>query len=103
MVIMDRSLGNIMNKAEKTGASKVTVASESPAPPRLEDQLLLLLGRQAKRVPLPVYASSLIVAGLVAQYLPAVAWVSWLALVALILIARITVLPRLPNHPEMPL
>ena len=103
MVIMDRSLANIMNKDEKTGTSKVTVASESPAPPRLEDQLLLLLGRQAKRVPLPIYVSSLIVAGLVAQYLPPVAWVSWLALVALILIARISILPRLPNHPEMPL
>ena len=103
MVIMDRSLANTMNKDEKTGTSKVTVASESPAPPRLEDQLLLLLGRQAKRVPLPIYVSSLIVAGLVAQYLPPVAWVSWLALVALILIARISILPRLPNHPEMPL
>lgn len=101
MVIMDRDLAEFMNKAENIGASKMTVASESP--PRLEDQLLLLLGRQAKRVPFPVFLLSLIVAGLAAQYVTPFAWAPWLAIVALVLVARITILPRLPDRADIPI
>lgn len=91
----------VMNMVENTSASRVSVVAESP-PPRLEDQLLLLLGRQATRVPIPVFAISLIIAGLVAQYVTPYAWVPWLAVVALVLVARITILPRLPNRTDIP-
>ncbi len=91
----------VMNMVENTSASRVSVVAESP-PPRLEDQLLLLLGRQATRVPIPVFAISLIIAGLVAQYVTPYAWVPWLAVVALVLVARITILPRLPDRTDIP-
>jgi len=103
MVIMNRSLAEIMNDAVNIGVSKVSVASESPAPPRLEDQLLVLLGRQAKRVPFPVFLMSLIVAAMAAKYVTPFAWAPWLAIVALVLVARIMILPRLPDRSDVPL
>lgn len=99
---MDRKLAEVMNMVENKSASRVSVASISP-PPRLEDQLLLLLGRQAKRVPLPVFVNSLIIAGLAAQYVTPFVWAPWLAAVVLILVARITILPRLPNRSDVPI
>ena len=92
-----------MNNADNIRASKVSVASESSAPPRLEDQLLLLLGRQAKRVPAPVFLTAAILAGLAAQYVTPLIWVPWLVAVALVLLARIIILPRLPDLTEVPI
>ncbi len=100
---MDRGFTDIMIKADSIGASKATAASESPAPPQLEDQLLRLLGRQAKRVPFPVFLMSVIVAGLAAQYVTPFAWVPWLAIVALVLVARFTILPRLRDRSDIPI
>lgn len=91
-----------MNIVENESANRISVASET-APPRLEDQLLLVLGRQAKRVPLPVFLNSLIIAGLAAQYVSPVFWASWIALVAVVLVARIVILPRLPDRTDIPL
>jgi len=91
-----------MNIVENESANRISVASET-APPRLEDQLLLVLGRQAKRVPLPVFLNSLIIAGLAAQYVSPVFWASWIALVAVVLVARIVILPRLPDRTDIQL
>lgn len=92
-----------MTTAQDIGPSSVTAASDPPAPKHLEDQLLVLLGRQARRVPFPVLVISVIVAAQAAQHLPPVAWLPWLGLVVLVLAVRIVVLPRLQHQTEIPL
>lgn len=74
-----------------------------PLQKRLEDQLLVLLGRQAKRVPFPVVVISLIIAGQAANHLPPIAWVPWLVLVVAVLAVRVVVLPRLQHRQDIPL
>ena len=85
-----------MNETDNISDNKVSVASEPSTPPLLEAELLKLLGRQARRVPIPVFLTALIVAGLASQYLSPLVWVPWLAIVGLVLVVRSIVLPKLP-------
>ena len=89
-----------MSTADQVDTSRLKAA---PISPQLAHQLLLLIARQARRVPLPVSVTSLLVAGLAGRYVPLFALLGWLAIVALILIVRAIVLPRLANNPNIPL
>lgn len=77
--------------------------TDKPAPKSVEEQLLLLLARQAKRVPFPIYLISATIAGLAAQHLPPTTWLPWLGLVTIVLLVRGFVLPRLPKMTGVPL
>jgi signal transduction histidine kinase/CheY-like chemotaxis protein len=63
----------------------------------LEEELLRALARQTRRVPLPVFLATLMIAALAAQRVPLGAWAGWLLLVSLVLIVRRTLLWRLPQ------
>jgi signal transduction histidine kinase/CheY-like chemotaxis protein len=63
----------------------------------LEEELLRALARQTRRVPIPVFLATLMIAALAAQKVPVAAWGGWLLLVAITLVVRRTVLWRLPR------
>ena len=63
----------------------------------LEEELLRALARQTRRVPLPVFLATLMIAALAAQRVPLGAWAGWLLLVAAVLVVRRTLLWRLPS------
>lgn len=63
----------------------------------LEEELLRALARQTRRVPIPVFLATLMIAALAAQKVPVGAWAGWLLLVAAVLVVRRTVLWRLPR------
>ena len=71
----------------------------SPGAPAgtLEEELLRALARQTRRVPLPVFLATLMIAALAAQKVPFGAWAGWLLLVSVVLIVRRTLLWRLPR------
>jgi signal transduction histidine kinase/ActR/RegA family two-component response regulator len=64
---------------------------------KLEEELLLLLSRQGKRVPIPVFLVAAILAIFVSDQLPMSIWGSWLALVGIVLMVRLHVLGKLPD------
>ena len=68
----------------------------------LEDELLELLANQAKRVLIPVFLVSAMIAAFAAPYVPQRAWIVWLVAVLAILIARATVIPMLTRMPNLP-
>lgn len=70
---------------------------EQPISATVEDELLLVLERQARRVPVPVLVLAGIIAATAAQYLPPLYWGSWLVTVAVMQIVRVVVLSRLPG------
>ena len=65
---------------------------------RIEDELLLLLGRQGRRMPLPVFLAAVMIAWLArdAHGASDARLAGWLAAVALVLGARMLLLARLP-------
>ena len=63
----------------------------------LEEELLRALARQTRRVPIPVFLATLMIAALAAQKVPVAAWGGWLLLVAITLVIRRSVLWRLPR------
>lgn len=64
----------------------------------LEDELLVLLASQARKVLIPVFVVSAMIAGLAAPYIPAYQWIGWLVAVFLILLARRIVIPMLAEN-----
>jgi len=72
---------------------------EPPAQPAgsLEEELLRLLARQARRMPIPVFLSTLMIAAMSRDYVSHGILVAWLALVAAVLLMRWYVLGRLPT------
>lgn len=64
---------------------------------KLEDELFLLLAKQGKIVPLPVFLCAVLVASFVVDELSFAVWGTWLIVVASILSARWYVLGRLPT------
>lgn len=64
----------------------------------LEDELLQLLARQGRRVPLPVFLTAALLAFMAAGHVepPWIVWI-WLALVALVLLVRWKILGLLPS------
>jgi signal transduction histidine kinase len=62
----------------------------------LEEELLRLLARQARRVPVPVFLAALMIAALAWNRLPVWILVAWLALVVSVLAVRWILLGRLP-------
>ena len=72
---------------------------ETSLPPAasLEEELLRLLARQARRVPLPVFLATLLIAALAWNRVPAWIPAAWLTLVVAVLALRWAVLGRLPQ------
>jgi signal transduction histidine kinase len=67
----------------------------------LEEELLRLLARQARRIPFYVLLAALMIAALAAERVPAWATGGWLALVAIVLAVRWYVLGRLPEFKQI--
>src|SRR5262245_52381834 len=63
----------------------------------LEEQLLQLLVRQTRRVPILNFLASLMIAALAYGRVPTIVLAAWLALVAAVLIGRRLVLSRLAS------
>jgi len=63
----------------------------------VEEELLHVLARQARRVPIPVFLSAAMIAALASDWIPAPAWSGWLVLVAVMLVVRVVVLGKLPD------
>jgi signal transduction histidine kinase/ActR/RegA family two-component response regulator len=72
-----------------------TVERASSAAGTLEEELLRLLARQARRMPVPVFLAALMIAGLAWGSVPAPILVAWLALVLAVLAVRWRLLGRL--------
>lgn len=67
----------------------------SGASDSLEEELLRLLARQGRRVPVPVFLASIVIAALAYGYVSTWAWAGWLVIVAVMLGLRWAVLGRL--------
>lgn len=63
----------------------------------VEEELLRLLARQGRRVPVPVFLAAAMIAGIAAPHVSVLAWSLWLVLVALVLVLRWAMLGRLPG------
>jgi signal transduction histidine kinase len=74
----------------------------SDAAGTLEEELLRLLARQARRVPLPVFLSAAMIAGLSYGYVPAPLLAAWLVLVAAVLALRWRVFGHLATQSSVP-
>lgn len=68
----------------------------------LEEELLRLLARQVRRVPVVVFAMCAIIAAMASQRVPVIAWSAWLAVVTIVLAVRLVVLRRLPALTSIP-
>src|SRR5512132_3352437 len=63
----------------------------------LEEALLRVLARQARRIPLPVFIVAVLIAALASERLPLWLCGAWLSIVACVLAARFVILGRLPG------
>ena len=86
----------------RTGGQMTTVEHGSTAAGTLEEELLRLLARQARRMPLPVFLSALMIAGLAFDYVPTPYLAAWLTLVVAVLALRWRVLGRLATPAAVP-
>lgn len=75
-----------------------------PARPAADllEELLRLLGRQSKRVSVPVLVAAITIAVLARDNVPAWKWAGWTALVTAMLAVRMLVLPRLAEKTGLP-
>jgi signal transduction histidine kinase len=74
----------------------------SDATGSLEEELLRLLARQGRRVPIPIFLAAFMIAAMAYGRIPALLLAGWLLLVAAVLAARWVVLGRLPALTAMP-
>ena len=63
----------------------------------LEEELLLMLSRQGKRVPIPVFLAAALIAAFASKYVDKSIWIAWIGIVALVLLLRWAVLSKLPE------
>ncbi len=63
----------------------------------VEQELLVMLAMERKKLPLPVFLTAAMIAALASYRLPVFAWAPWLILVAALLLLRWVVLGRLPG------
>ena len=75
--------------------AKMRPAGEAQPAGSLEEELLRMLARQARRIPVPVFLAALMIAALANDRVPAWAVGGWLALVVVMLLIRWQVLGRL--------
>ena len=71
------------------------MSGEAQAASSLEEELLRMLARQARRIPVPVFLAAVMIAALASGRVPGWAVGGWLALVALVLAIRWQALGRL--------
>ncbi len=79
------------------------MTTPNPEPPSasLEEELLRLLARQVRRIPVPVFLAALLVAGLAYGHVPSWILALWLSAVAIVLAVRRVVISRLPVLSDM--
>jgi signal transduction histidine kinase len=82
---------------EMTAAEKDSSTARS-----LEEELLALLARQARRIPVPVFLAALMIAALASDHVPGWVLAAWLCLVTVVLVVRWYVLGRLAELTAMP-
>jgi signal transduction histidine kinase len=90
----------VVNASTERGSSR----AEDPivnASSSLEEELLRMLARQARRIPVPVFLAALMIAALASDYLPVWILGAWLSLVVAMLAIRWHVLGRLPARTEL--
>ena len=75
--------------------AKMGPAGSAQAASSLEEELLRMLARQARRIPVPVFLAALMIAALASDRVPAWAVTGWLGLVAVVLAIRWQTLGRL--------
>lgn len=63
----------------------------------LEQELVILLAMEGKKVPVPVFITAAMIAALAFPYVSALLWAPWLVLVAAMLVLRWIALSRLPG------
>ena len=63
-----------------------------------DTELLQLLARQGRRLPVPVFVVDAVIAGMAAQHVGWTLPLLWMGLVVLVLVARWMVFGRLPAH-----
>ncbi len=82
-----------------TSGRRVAVRTHAynPESATLEDELLHLIAKQSRRVPIAAFLAAIIIAAFAAEYLPRYIWGSWLVAVAVVLLIRLLILPRLPH------
>ncbi len=79
------------------GRGRTTPPEAHEGPQTLESALLLLLSRQGRRVPIPVFLAAAMIAAIAAERLPRMLWLTWLSVVAVVLATRWVLLARLPQ------
>lgn len=80
----------------RRGTSRMKPAERaSKAAGSLEEELLALLARQARRIPIPVFLATLMIAALAADHVPTWILAGWLSLVVVVLAIRWYALGRL--------
>jgi len=84
-----------------TPAAKSVEALARPAS-SVEEELLRLLARQARRMPIPVFLATTMIAAMAMDYIAHGILVAWLSLVAAVLVLRWYVLGRLPTVDSVP-
>jgi signal transduction histidine kinase len=90
----------VVNASPQRGSAHAEDAAVN-ASGSLEEELLRMLARQARRIPIPVFLAALMIAALASDYLPAWILGAWLVLVVAMLAIRWHVLGRLPLRTEM--
>jgi len=85
-----------------SGGRMASAERGSSAAGTLEEELLRLLARQARRVPLPVFLSAAMIAGLAFGYVPTPLLAGWLVLVSVVLALRWRVFGRLATRSSLP-
>src|SRR5262245_52338389 len=78
------------------------IEKASSAASSLEEELLEMLGRQARRIPIPLFLAALMIAKLAVEHVPAWIVFAWLGLVVIVLAVRWHVLGRLARSHTMP-
>lgn len=68
----------------------------------VQEELLRMLARQARRIPIPVFLAALMIAGLATDRVPGWILAAWLSLVAAVLVLRWHVLGRLSTMTTVP-
>ncbi len=67
----------------------------------LEEELLQLLAKQVRRVPLPIFFSASIIASFASLYTPTYIWLGWLSLTVFMLVIRWIVLCKLQTLTQL--
>ncbi len=95
---MSKVQGNIVNTPNQSPGGDIATSARTNS---LEDELLQLIARQSKRVPIAAFLAALVIAYFIADHVSNLLAGIWLAIVGLVLTLRFVVLPRLPTLTQL--